>query len=297
MDTIQRITQGKISDIGFPVRRLIPHGRVRHVGPFIFLDHMGPAYFADHTTEGDVRPHPHIGLATLTYLFSGAIQHRDSLGYTQRIEPGAVNLMTAGRGIVHSERMPEDIRAQGIAVEGIQFWLALSEAEECGEARFQHFATEELPVWKAPHTEIHLLIGSSWGLESPVEFGLPAFCAAAILDAGSQFALPQQEELAVYVLSGQVTINGETIEPGQLAVLNTEVPLVTTCNTPSQVMILGGQALTRPCLIDWNFAASRQELIDEAKAKWVAGLFPSLTGETEFIPYPSKAPSGTQPAE
>ncbi|MBN3003646.1 pirin family protein [Chromobacterium alkanivorans] len=272
-------------DIGFPVRRLLPTRQARRVGPFVFLDHMGPAHFAAEGSAGDVRPHPHIGLATVTYLFSGAMMHRDSLGTVQRIEPGAVNLMTAGSGITHSERVPADIRRQGVAVEGMQLWLALpDELEEC-EPAFAHYPAEDLPRWKQDGVELNLLIGAGWGQRSPVAYPLPVFYASAVIPAGSRLTLPEGvDELAAYVAAGELDVDGAALSVNQLGLLRTAQGGELIAQRDSRVMLLGGTPPASPRYLDWNFVSSRRERLAQARADWIAQRFPMVPGETEFIP-------------
>ncbi|MEN7431618.1 pirin family protein [Chromobacterium sp. TRC.1.1.SA] len=272
-------------DIGFPVRRLLPTRQARRVGPFVFLDHMGPAHFAAEGSAGDVRPHPHIGLATVTYLFSGAMMHRDSLGTVQRIEPGAVNLMTAGSGITHSERVPADIRRQGVAVEGMQLWLALpDELEEC-EPAFAHYPAEDLPRWSQDGVQLNLLMGEGWGRRAPVAYPLPVFYASAVMPAGSRLALPESvDELAAYVAAGELDVDGAALGANQLGLLQTGQGGELVARRDSRVMLLGGTPPASPRYLDWNFVSSRRERLAQARADWIAQRFPMVPGETEFIP-------------
>lgn len=202
----------RVQDIGFSVKRLLPSRLQQRVGPFIFVDHMGPAHFSAGTKEGDVRQHPHIGLATVTYLFSGAMMHRDSLGEVQRIEPGAINLMTAGNGIVHSERLPEDVRVNNTPVEGIQTWLALpAEVEDC-DPSFAHYGADTIPSVNLPTMSVQVLIGKAFGIESPVKTASITTYLDVSLAAGAVYSpdFPQQE-LAIYVVWGNVSVNDEAV--------------------------------------------------------------------------------------
>ncbi|MCC8999498.1 MAG: pirin family protein, partial [Candidatus Contendobacter sp.] len=220
MNAIQHLLSPKTSDVGFPVQRLLPAAEVQSVGPFVFFDHMGPARFAREGTTGDVRPHPHIGLATVTYLYSGAMMHRDSLGCVQRIEPGAINLMAAGRGIVHSERAPADVRVGQIAVQGIQIWLALPAEREEMEPAFHHYPAKALPAFVAEGVSLRLLIGAGFGLESPVIAHSPTFQADVELAAGATLELPPDyPERGVYLAEGQLAVEDSPLEIGQLAAL------------------------------------------------------------------------------
>ncbi|MCD4498737.1 pirin family protein [Chromobacterium vaccinii] len=285
MPLLTQTIASQARDIGFPVRRLLPTRQARRVGPFVFLDHMGPAHFAAEGSAGDVRQHPHIGLATVTYLFSGAMMHRDSLGTVQRIEPGAVNLMTAGRGITHSERVPADIRRQGAAVEGMQLWLALpDELEEC-EPAFAHYPAEDLPRWEQDGVELNLLMGEGWGRSAPVAYPLPVLYASAVMPAGARLALPEGvDELAAYVAAGELDVNGAALNANELGLLRTGQDGELIARRDSRVMLLGGTPPASPRYLDWNFVSSRRERLAQARADWIAQRFPMVPGETEFIP-------------
>ncbi|MCP1572828.1 redox-sensitive bicupin YhaK (pirin superfamily) [Herbaspirillum rubrisubalbicans] len=218
MSNILHKIQGLTRDIGFPVRRLLPAAAARTVGPFVFFDHMGPVEFDAGTTEGDVRPHPHIGLATVTYLFSGAMMHRDSLGVVQRITPGAVNWMAAGRGIVHSERIPDDIREQKVPVHGLQMWVALPAEQEEGDPLFRHYAAQEMPETTVGGARLHVLAGSAFGVSSPVITASPTLYVAGSTTEGAELEIAAEvQERALYVVRGDVTLDGERLEAGTLA--------------------------------------------------------------------------------
>ncbi|WP_159875499.1 pirin family protein [Aquitalea denitrificans] len=290
MHTWSERISAKISDIGFPVRRLLPSRSARHIGPFIFLDHMGPAHFNLTERDNDVRPHPHIGLATLTYLFSGALMHRDSLGSVQRIEPGAANLMLAGRGIVHSERIPDDIRSNGMAVEGLQLWLALPvELEECAPA-FMHYGSNELPTWQQDGSRIQLVLGSAWGRNSPVVFPGEALYAVVEMAAGTTLEIPTGfAERGIYLASGSLSLGGEHLVSGELGLLpDTATPLRITAREPSRLALLAGPTPDAHRILDWNFVSTRLERIRQARDDWQQGRFPAVPGETEFIPLPTR---------
>lgn len=281
----------RIQNIGFEVKRLLPSHLKQRVGPFIFVDHMGPAYFEAGTTAGDVRQHPHIGLATVTYLFSGAMMHRDSLGIVQRIKPGAINLMTAGKGIVHSERLPEDIRVQNAAVEGIQIWLALpTELEDC-EPSFVHYAAEEIPVVHMPNITAHILIGTGFGIESPVKTASVTTYIDLHFSPGALYVpeFPAQE-IAVYIAKGKVKVNGEVIPEFHVAVL--DVGSVITADENARVLLFGGEPLAGERFILWNFVASSREKVRAAGERWTHGGFGLVPGETEWIPLPPAYISG-----
>ena len=274
-------------DIGFPVKRLLPAAAAPAVGPFVFFDHMGPATFPAATTEGDVRPHPHIGLSTFTYLFSGALLHRDSLGVTQRIEPGAVNWMTAGRGVVHSERIPADIRDSGQGVEGIQMWLAAPAAREDDEPGFHHYPAAALPPIETNGARLRVLAGAFQGAVSPVQTEMPTLCVSGELEAQASLALPVEvEELAVYLATGELVLAGQTLVAGQMAVLDPRAENVARATQPARFMLIGGQRLDGKRIIWWNFVATSRERIETAKIAWAQEQFPLVPGETERIPLP-----------
>ena len=287
MSAIQNLILPKASDVGFPVQRLLPAEEVRSVGPFVFFDHMGPARFERAGTAGDVRPHPHIGLATVTFLYSGAMMHRDSLGHVQRIEPGAINLMAAGRGIVHSERVPADVRADQVAVQGIQIWLALPAEREEMEPAFHHYPEEALPAFAVRGVSLQLLIGSAFGLRSPVVTYSPTFQADVKLAEGGTLPLPPDyPERGVYLTEGELTVEGEPLAAGQLAVLAPGQTVRLQARTRARLMLLGGAPLDGKRFIYWNFVARTRERIEQAKADWAEGRFAPVPGETEFIPAP-----------
>lgn len=271
---------------GFRVARALPSRERRMVGPFIFLDQMGPGEFL--TGQGvDVRPHPHIGLATVTYLFQGAIQHRDSLGVVQRIEPGALNWMTAGAGVVHSERTPADMRAAPARLYGIQSWFALPQALEETPPAFIHHEAATLPVIEGEGARVRLVLGAGWGAKSPVAVPWETIYADAALEAGAKLDLPSAEERAAFIVEGAVEISGESFEAGRLLVFRAGDAIALTALAPSRVLILGGAVMDGPRFIEWNFVSSRKERIEQAKADWRAGRFAGVPGETEFIPLPA----------
>lgn len=277
----------RVQDIGFPIKRLLPSPLHQRVGPFIFVDHMGPAYFSLGTTAEDVRQHPHIGLATVTYLFSGAMMHRDSLGCVQRIEPGAINLMTAGKGIVHSERFPEDIRAGHVAVEGIQTWLALPiEQEECDPA-FAHYGAEMIPSVNLPTMSVQVLIGKAFDVESPVKTASVTTYLDIAFGEGTRYTpdFPGQE-LAIYVAWGEVSVDGQVVPEFHLAVLS-EGSVIETQHS-ARVLLLGGEPLAGERHIFWNFVSSSREKIRAASERWENNGFTLVPDETDFIPLPKQ---------
>lgn len=283
-DIIRRI-QPASKDIGFIVRRLLPVMGTRSIGPFVFLDHMGPAHFAAEGTAGDVRQHPHIGLATVTYLRQGAMMHRDSLGTVQRITPGDINLMVAGSGITHSERVPADIRQQGIAVEGLQMWLALPLADEACAPSFHHYPAASLPAWQLPGADLQLLIGHHAGWHSPVRTFSDTLYLSWQLSAGASIELPQAAERGLYLFDGSVRVGDESIQAGELVVLGDGVSEIVSEQGACGV-VFGGAMLDAPRFMEWNFVASQRERLQQAREDWAAGRFAMVPGETDFIPQP-----------
>jgi len=271
---------------GFEVRRLLPAATHKMVGPFIFFDHMGPARFA--AGKGvDVRPHPHIGLATVTYLFEGALLHRDSLGTVQRITPGDVNWMTAGRGIVHSERTPPEDRDAGPPLHGIQTWVALPLAHERTAPGFAHLPKAELPAISAKGVDLHVVAGKAFGERAPTPVFSDTLYVAAALAAGGRLAVPaEHEERGVYVVSGDVTIAGAKVEPYHVVVLPESGTVEIEAASPARLMLFGGERMDGDRHIWWNFVASSRELLEDAKARWRESRFDPVPAETEFIPLP-----------
>jgi redox-sensitive bicupin YhaK (pirin superfamily) len=270
----------------FDVHRLLPAFPQKTIGPFIFFDHMGPADLPPGKGM-DVRPHPHIGLATVTYLFEGAGLHRDSLGSVQRIVPGDVNWMTAGRGIVHSERTaPEDME-RGIRLHGVQIWIALPKAFELAEPSFTHHPANALPEITQPGLRLRVILGSAYGVKSPVRVYSETFYVCAELDAGAELALPADyEERGVYVVEGDVTIDGQPVPPLHMAFLGEGNTVVIRASSSARVMLLGGEKLDGERFVWWNFVASSKEMIEEAKQRWREQRFGKVPDETEWIPLP-----------
>ena len=271
---------------GFEVRRALPHGKRQMVGPFIFFDQMGPARFL--AGQGlDVRPHPHIGLATVTYLFDGRIMHRDSLGNALEIRPGEMNLMTAGRGIAHSERSPDEARRTGEQLFGIQSWIALPEAHEEADPSFQHFAASRLPLVEDSGFRARVISGSAFACTSPVGQLSDWFYVEVSLDEGATAPLDADyEERAVYVVEGEVEIAGARFEAPCLLIFRPEDRVLIRSESRARLMLLGGAAADGPRHIWWNFVSSRKERIEQAKADWREGRFRPVPGENEFIPLP-----------
>ena len=273
---------------GFNVRRALPHGRRQMVGPFIFFDHFGPVQFiAGHGM--DVRPHPHIGLATVTYLFDGSIPHRDSEGNIQEIVPGAMNLMTAGRGIAHSERTPEVQRATGQQMLGLQSWIALPAGKEEIDPSFQHFGAATLPVVEDKGVKARIIAGSAFGATSAVTMVSDWFYVEVTAEAGVAVPLDATyEERAIYLVEGEVDIAGDKFAAPQMLVFRPGDPITIKPVTKTRMMFLGGTAMEGPRHIWWNFVSSRKERIEAAKEDWKTGRFGPVPHETEFIPLPEK---------
>jgi redox-sensitive bicupin YhaK (pirin superfamily) len=271
---------------GFEVRRVLPHVERRMVGPFVFFDQFGPTILGAGTGL-DVRPHPHIGLATVTYLLEGEILHRDSLGSRQVIRPGAVNWMTAGRGIAHSERTPPEVRRQESPVFGVQLWVGLPKAHEETAPAFHHHDAEALPVIADEGLRLKVIAGSFGATRSPVATFAATLCAEAEMAKGATLAVPaEHEERSAYLLSGAVEIGGRRCEPGRLLVLRPGREIAIRALDATRLLLLGGEAMDGPRHLWWNFVSSSKERIAEAKADWKAGRFAPVIGETEFIPLP-----------
>lgn len=286
---IEQVIVPRARDIGgFEVRRALPAAGKRMVGPFVFFDQMGPSEFL--LGQGlDVRPHPHIGLSTVTYLFDGSIVHRDSLGVVKEITPGALNLMTAGRGVTHSERTGEAARAVGQRLYGIQAWAALPKGFEEQDPTFIHHTEVELPRIVGEGKRVRLIMGEGYGQRSPAEFPHPAFYAEAILAPGAVLPIdPDYDERAIYTVSGEIDIAGDVFGPGQLLILKPGDRISILAQTNARLMIFGGEPMDGPRHIWWNFVSSRKERIDQAKADWAAGRFDTVPGESEFIPLPER---------
>ena len=289
-DALAQVIVPRSVDLGeFTVRRALPSARSRMVGPFIFFDHFGPAEFRAGTGI-DVRPHPHIGLATVTYLFDGEIMHRDSLGTAAAIKPGEVNWMTAGRGIVHSERTGAELRTTGSPIHGLQMWVALPQAKEEMEAAFAHHETAEFPMVQDDGKTVRVVIGSLYGASSPVPVVHETFFGDVHLKAGTRLPLDaDHEERALYVIDGVIDIAGDKFEPGRLLVFKPGDRIDVTAVSNAHVVILGGAPMDGPRHIWWNFVSSRKERIEQAKADWKAGHFEKVPGdEIEFIPLPEQ---------
>jgi len=287
-DAIELMIVPRSVDLGgFEVRRALPHARRRMVGPFIFFDHFGPAEFR--SGQGiDVRPHPHIGLATVSFLFDGEIMHRDSLGTAVPIQPGDVNWMTAGRGIVHSERTAPDHRVSGERLHGLQCWVAMPAGDEELAPSFSHHNQADLPIVAGDGKSVRVVAGSAYGKRSPVPTLSETLFADATLAPGSQLPLDAEtEERGVYVVAGEIDIAGDRFSAGRLLILRPGDALTLTAVTEARVVLLGGAAMDGPRHIWWNFVSSRKERIEQAKEDWKLGRFGIVPGdESEFIPLP-----------
>lgn len=289
-DLIETVIVPRVRDLGgFEVRRALPSIGKKMVGPFIFFDQMGPSEFL--LGEGmDVRPHPHIGLATVTYLFDGQIMHRDSLGTEMAIEPGAVNWMTAGKGIVHSERTAPEEKAKGPRLFGIQTWVALPKTDEETAPAFSHTGKSDLPVVAGDNASVRLILGSMYGESAPVKTFTPMFYGDAMLAEGTSLPLdPDYDERGIYTVSGEIEIAGDRFGPGKLLVFKPGDRITVRAVTNARFMMLGGDTMDGPRFIWWNFVSSSKERIEQAKADWKQKRFDTVPGdEEEFIPLPDK---------
>ena len=285
LQTITPVTH----DLGaFKVRRVLPARERTMVGPFIFVDQFGPARLAP--GEGmDVRPHPHINLATVTYLFDGAIEHRDSLGTRKVIQPGTINLMTAGRGIVHSERSPPDSRAAGPSFYGMQTWLALPDGKEEVAPAFEHVTGAELPLVEGEGVTARVLMGTLWGMSAATTCHSPTIYADIALDARASVPIDADaDERAIMLIEGSAELDGQPLEPFTLYVLKPGQPSRLTATINARAMLLGGGAFATPRHVLWNFVSSSRDRIEQAKQDWIARRFPLVPGdEAEYIPYPA----------
>lgn len=290
MSNINLIIEERPADIGnFLVGRLLPFRGKRMVGPFIFIDHMGPAALSDHENM-DVGPHPHIGLSTLTYLFEGSIMHRDSLGTAIEIKPGQVNWMTGGKGIVHSERTPEYLRHTDKFLHGLQIWVALPKHLEQMEPSFHHSNEEDLPTWKEGDVHYKLVAGEAFGKKSPVPVYSPLFMLEIKNQSDTNQLINLGEalhgEAGMYILEGGVETDGGVHEPKRILVAKDTKLCSFTMQPHSTIYIFGGEPFPEERFIYWNFVATSQELIDDAKQRWIDQTFPMIEGETGFVPLP-----------
>lgn len=285
--SVETVIVPRSTDLGgFEVKRILPSARRRMVGPFIFLDQMGPTHFGADIGV-DVRPHPHIGLSTVTWLLDGEILHRDSVGSIQNIRPGEVNWMTAGSGIAHSERTPDSLRPGGSRLYGLQTWLALPQPYEEAEPFFEHFAADALPKLDGDGLTATLIAGNGWGKRSPVQVFSETIYADVQIAGGAALPVPpEHEERAIYVLEGSVAVTGEDYEAGALMVLKPGDAVDVLAAADARVMVLGGEAADGPRHIWWNFVSSRRERIEQAKRDWEEKRFAEVVDDDEFIPLP-----------
>ncbi len=287
--SIELVIDARPRDLGgFSVRRVLPSMRRRLVGPFIFFDHMGPAHLA--VGEGlDVRAHPHIGLATVTFLFEGEILHRDSVGSFQPIKPGDVNWMVAGRGIAHSERSPAEARREGVRVHGIQSWVALPIEHEETEPRFEHHPSSTMPRITREGVVLEVIAGTAYGARSPVAVLSPTLYVHAQLEAGARLPIDDEHEArAIYVVEGAIGCDERAFGPGTMIVLRQGAAVTVEAREAARIMIVGGARLTEDRHVYWNFVSSSIARIDQAKDDWANGRFPEVVGDNEeFIPLPT----------
>ena len=291
-DPIELLIQGRAHELapGFAVRRVLPSVKRRTVGPFIFLDHFGPMVVPPGGDGMEVRPHPHIGLATVTYLFDGGIFHRDSLGYAQAIRPGDVNWMTAGSGIAHSERTEPEMKRTGFRMHGVQTWVALPKSHEETAPSFEHVAKDKLPAWTDGGAAFRLIVGTYGGRTAPTTHFSPIFYVAVEMPAATKIAVSAEHvERAAYVAEGSLTIGDRLLTVGDLAAFHAGQPVEMIAGPDgAKVMLLGGATMDGPRHIWWNFVSSSKERIEQAKAQWRGGLFAKVPGDAEFIPLPER---------
>ncbi len=285
MPAIATLITPKAKDIGeFEVRRALPQVGTRSVGPWVFFDHFGPVDFAPGSGI-NVRPHPHINLATVTYLFEGEIYHRDCLGTSMAILPGAINLMVAGRGITHSERTREELRKTGYSMHGLQLWMALPEADEETDPAFYHYPADDIPAKTVGSANVRVMMGSAYGLTSPVKTFSETLYAEASIPSGQSLAVPDTDEIAVYVAGGSVEVDGEPAPEFSMAVLTPAAKTITAA-ADARIAMIGGAHPGRRYL-DWNFVSSRKDRLEQAKTDWREGRFDKVPGDDEeFIPLP-----------
>ncbi|GAA0191734.1 pirin family protein [Fulvivirga kasyanovii] len=288
MSNIDLVIEERAADIGnFMVGRLLPFRQKRAVGPFVFIDHMGPTTLKDHENF-DIPPHPHIGLSTLTYLFEGAIMHRDSMGYEVEIQPGAVNWMTAGKGVVHSERTPEYLRNSDKSLHGLQIWVALPKALESSDPSFSHVEAKDIPHWQQDGVSMKLIAGEAFGRKSPVPVHSQLYFLeikstdTATLSIGEHLF----GESALYILEGYIKSDGHTYEPKHILIAKESSLCEFEIGPNSTVYIFGGQPFEEERFIHWNFVSSDKLLIEKARNDWREQKFPKVPGETDFVPLP-----------
>jgi redox-sensitive bicupin YhaK (pirin superfamily) len=285
------ILQARLRPVGhFQVRRLLPTAKKQAVGPFLFFDHFGPEEF-EPFRDADIGPHPHIGLSTVTYLFEGKLVHRDSIGSVQDIEPGAVNWMTAGRGIAHSERTPPELRGVRRRAHGLQLWAGMPKALEDTEPSFAHTDNPAIPEEEREQAHVRVLVGRAWGMESPVRPVSETLYADISLPAGGRFDIPPlAPERALYAVEGAYRLEGTRMEPYAMAVLPAGDTVRVEAETPARIMLIGGEPLDGPRFMWWNFVSSRRERITDAASEWSAHQTPRIEGEKDCVPLPKSLP-------
>lgn len=292
MSNVNLIIEERAANIGnFMVGRLLPFREKRAVGPFVFIDHMGPACMADHENL-DVPPHPHIGLSTLTYLFDGSITHRDSLGVAMDITPGAVNWMTAGKGVVHSERTPEHLRMRDKFMHGLQIWVALPKHLEEIEPSFHHIEAKELPAWESDEVKYKLIAGEAFGKKSPVPVHSPLYFIEIKTNKPAQISIGKDlfGESALYILEGNISAGGHSYDPKHILITTDATLCEFEMAENTTVYIFGGEPFPEERFIYWNFVSSSKERIEQAKQDWINDKFPRVPGETERVPLPDPKP-------
>jgi redox-sensitive bicupin YhaK (pirin superfamily) len=285
---IIQVLNSRVAEIapGMSVRRVLPAAAQRSVGPFVFFDHFGPVQLSA-STDADVGPHPHIGLATVTYLLAGEMIHHDSIGSVQAIRPGDINWMTAGSGIVHSERVPDTLRRERQHLEGLQLWVALPQEQEDAPPSFQHAAARSLPVVDVDGIDVKVLVGSAFGQASPVATASRTLYLDLTLPAGKPLALPATEaQLAVYPLNGRLSVDEAAVEPCTMAVLEPGAAVHLSSDADCRLVVIGGDALATPVHMWWNFVSAHPEKIERAAERWEARQFPAIHGETDLVPMP-----------
>jgi redox-sensitive bicupin YhaK (pirin superfamily) len=288
MSNISLVIEERAASIGnFLVGRLLPFRQKRSVGPFVFIDHMGPAEIGAGENL-DVLPHPHIGLSTLTFLFEGAIMHRDSIGSAVEIQPGAVNWMTAGSGVVHSERTPERLRQSRTVLHGLQIWVALPKELEEAEPSFVHIEASEIPQWQQGEVQIKLIAGAAFGRQSPVPVNSPLYFLEIKSPTAQKLNIGEDlyGESALYILEGSISSEGNAYEPKQILIAKDSKLCEFEIAAGSTIYIFGGEPFPEERYIDWNFVSSSKARLQQAKEDWIQQRFPRVPGETEFVPYP-----------
>jgi len=285
------ILQARLRPVGhLQVRRLLPAAKKQAVGPFLFFDHFGPEEF-EPFSDSDMGPHPHIGLSTVTYLFEGKLVHRDSIGSVQNIEAGAINWMTAGRGIAHSERTPPELRGVRRRAHGLQLWAGMPKALEDAEPSFTHTDKPAIPEDKREDARVRVLVGRAWGMESPVRPVSETLYVDISLPAGGRFDIPPlAPERALYAVAGAYRLEGTRMEPYAMAVLPAGATVRVEAETPARIMLIGGEPLDGPRFMWWNFVSSRRERITEAASEWSAHQTPRIEGEKDWVPLPKSLP-------